>query len=75
MKHPLTHEMLWNIIEETDPDNCDKYEDFLYARALYDKGFEDAIECIREAGLAPHGALAEAQEDFYNKTIQQEDNQ
>lgn len=72
MTHPLTHEMIWKIIEKTDQNDCDEYEDCLYARAAYDKGFSDAIECIREAGLAHWSALYEEQERFYK---QQEDNQ
>ena len=55
MNHPLTDEMCYGMCNQvySFPDRM---------RTAYDKGFEDAIECIRKAGLAPHGALVEAQE-------------
>lgn len=59
MTHPLTDD-LGSVVFT--------YEDM---RAAYDKGFSDAIECIRKAGLAHYSALYEAQERFYK---QQEDN-
>ena len=72
MTHPLTDEICQNIADT---------EDRLFTsiergnmRAAYDKGFADAIECIREAGLAHWSALYEAQENFYKLAQQQEDN-
>jgi hypothetical protein len=77
--HPLTDETIEDIVYETVRDDetvrtvgvsCF----VMPMRAAYDKGFNDAIECIREAGLAHYSALYEAQKDFYNKTWQLENN-
>ena len=79
MTHPLTKKIC-NEIEDSliqwsegvfgptyrFPDTNDRM------RAAYDKGFDDAIECIRRAGLAHYSALYEAQENFYK---QQQENQ
>ena len=71
MSHPLTDEMI-DEISVDGPEWHNPYdEDDI--RAAYDKGFDDAIKCIREAGLAHYSALDEAQENFYKLSQQQED--
>ena len=68
--HPLTDKMiedkllnrLWWELETCQLEPC---QDAL--REAYDKGFEAAIDFISRMGLAPHDALADAQEAFYNK--------
>ena len=67
MTHPLTDEMIEQI-GQFDPDPDDM-------RDAYDRGFEDALDLIEQRGLAHWSALYEAQEGFYNKTNQQENNQ
>ena len=72
--HPLTDEMCkqiqLHIFNQSDED-C--------MRAAYNRGFEDAIKLIEQRGLAHWPALmaqefkSDAQEDFYNKTIQKEE--
>ena len=66
--HPLTDEMCEILSRQPWLDPDVDVEGIAHdMRAAYDKGFEHAIEFIRRMGLAPHGALAEAQEAFYNK--------
>ena len=73
MTHPLTDEIIrknftpdYDYFEGLEGEICLGFSDD-DLRAAYDRGFEDAIEFIGRMGLAPHGALAEAQESFYNK--------
>ena len=72
--HPLTDEMCkqiqLHIFNQTDKEGIVVVADCM--RDAYDRGFEDAIEIIEQRGLAHWSALYEAQEDFYNKTNQQE---
>ena len=63
MTHPLTDETIDEIQMRFGGPCLECYDDM---RGAYDKGFDDAIECIREAGLAHYSALYEAQENFYN---------
>jgi len=63
-QHPLTDKIIVELIGDRNLFLCLTEDDM---RAAYDRGFEDAIEFIQQMGLAPHGALAEAQEAFYNK--------
>ena len=71
--HPLTNDLAENIALDAQWSSDIGNVVFTYddMRAAYDKGFSDAIECIRKEGLAHYSALYEAQERFYK---QQEDN-
>ena len=61
MNHPLTDE----IIEEIFNRHSTAKETL---RAIYDRGFDDAIELITQRmGLAPFSATIEAKENFYNQ--------
>jgi DNA repair ATPase RecN len=46
--HPLTQKKVWKLVENvaqtTDWNNCDEYEDVLYARAAADWQLEQVIE-------------------------------
>ena len=73
MNHPLTDDIIrknftpdYDYFEGLEGEICLGFSDD-DLRAAYDRGFEDAIEFIGRMGLAPRGALAEAQEYFYNK--------
>lgn len=63
--HPLTDEMMREI-HGNRPGYSNPFDE-ADMRAAYDAGFEDAIECIRKAGLAHYSALYEAQENFYKQ--------
>ena len=73
MNHPLTDDIIrknftpdYDYFEGLEGEICLGFSDD-DLRAAYDRGFEDAIEFVGRMGLAPRGALAEAQEYFYNK--------
>ena len=69
MTHPLTDDLAENIaLDATWSSDIGelvfRHDDM---RVAYDKGFNDAIELIMRMGLAPHGAVADAQESFYKQ--------
>ena len=49
-QHPLTQKMVWKLVENvaqtTDWNNCDEYEDVLYARAAADWQLEQVIRFL-----------------------------
>ena len=55
MTHPLTHEIIEKIVvdiyENTDFNDCDEYEDVLFARAAADWQLEQVIEWLLCASL------------------------
>ena len=63
MTHPLTDETCEQIAPWSVQAPCG----YTNMRAAYDKGFDDAIECIRQAGIASFDGLYEAQESFYKQ--------